>query len=146
MVEWLIIFVSVALIAVITVIVFRFFARTFGMEKVVEEGAALTENGLEFLSPFGLGKTTIIYANVESVELLPYYKGLFSIMLFRYGMSARWICTRFFSEIVVVKLREPRVFQHLLFTPKNPRSFVDELKSRIEQSRTSREYQKPATP
>jgi hypothetical protein len=124
---------SVTLVAAIAVTLFRFVTRWLGLKQVVEEGVVMTENGLEVLRFFGIGKMNVSYADVESVELLPHFRGPLATLLFRYKMSARWIGTRLFHEIVVIKLRGPRLFKYLLSTPKNGPAFVEQLKSRVEQ-------------
>lgn len=123
---------SVALVAIVTMALFRFVTRSLGLKQVIEEGVVMTENGLEVLRFFGIGKMKVNYADVESVEVLPYYRGPLATLRLRYGMSARWIGTRLFHEIVVIKLKGPRVFRYLLSTPKNGPAFVEQLKARIE--------------
>jgi len=100
-----------------------------GLKEVHNEGVVIAENGLEVLA-FGIAKNTIRYADVERVELL-HYKGPAALLVFRYGLSARWIGTRLFHEIVVIKIKGPHLFKYLLATPKNGVAFVDQLKSRI---------------
>jgi len=122
---------SVALVVVVAVTLFRLVTRSFGLKQVIEDGVVMTENGLEVLRFFGIGKMRISYADVESVELLPHYRGPLATLLLRYNMSARWIGTRLFHEIVVIKLKGPRFFRYLLSTPKNGPAFVEQLQSRI---------------
>lgn len=126
---------SVTLVAMVTLGLFRFMSLKFGLKQVHEDGVALTKNGLEVLRIFGLGKMRLNYADVESVELLPSYKGPLATLLLRYRMSARWIGTRLFGQIVVIKLKGPRLFKYLLATPKEASAFVQQLRSRIEPAR-----------
>jgi len=128
---------SVALVTVITLVSFRLLTRSLGLKQLVEEGIVLTEDGVELPRFLWMGKMKVSYTDVETVELLPWYKGLISILLFRYGFSVRSICTRFFHEIVVIKLKGARVFEYLLVTPKNAQAFVEQLKFRMKQSRAS---------
>jgi hypothetical protein len=123
---------GVALVAVVVTFLFRTIIHKLRLEGVVQEGIIMTESGLEFLRFFGFGKTRVKYADVESVELLPFYKGPIAALRLRYGMSARWIGTRLFNQIVVIKLRGPRMFQYLLATPNDPSGFAQQLKTRIE--------------
>lgn len=125
--------ISVALVAVITLFVFRFLARSLGVRELVEGGVLLTESGIEFLKFSGLGKIKVNYSEVASAEMLPFFNGLISIWGFRYGLSVRWILTGNFSgKIVVVRLKGRRVSEYLCFIPKNAPAFVEQLKSRIE--------------
>ena len=123
---------SVAVVIVVTVTLFRLVTRSLGLKQVVEEGVVMTENGLEVLGFFGVGKMSVSYADVESVELLPHCRGPLATLLLRYRMSARWVGTRLFHEIVVIKLKGPRVFRYLISTPEDGTTFVEQLKSRIE--------------
>jgi len=120
-----------ALVAVIVLTLFRSFAHLFGLKQVIREGVVLSDNGLEYLGFLWIGKLKASYADVESVEVLPFSKGLASIPAFRYGLSSHWIGPRLFKEIVVIKLKGSRVYKYLLFTPMDPAMFVEQLRSRI---------------
>jgi hypothetical protein len=133
----LVILGSVALITVVTVGAMRFLTRASKSEQLHEDGIVLTEDGIEFLDFCWLGKTKVTYSELESVELIPFHKVLFSMLVFRYGLSLRAIYTRLPGQFVLVKLKGPRVFTRLLFTPKNPSVFVEQLKARIERSQTA---------
>ncbi|HEY1718144.1 MAG TPA: hypothetical protein VGH42_07595 [Verrucomicrobiae bacterium] len=135
----LIFFGSVALVAVITLTLFRFFTRLLGLKQVIKEGVVLTDDGLEYLGFLWLGKLKASYVDVESVEVLPFSKGLISILFFRYGLSSHWIGPRLFREMVAIKLKGQRVYKYLLFTPMDARVFAEKLKSRSEVSPKSEE-------
>lgn len=122
---------SIAVVFVVTLTLFRFLTRSLGLKQVLEEGVVMTEDGLEVLGHFGIGKMTVSYTNVESAELLPHFRGPFVTFLFRYKMSARWIGTRAFHEVVVIKLKGPRLIRYLVSTPKNGPAFVEQLNARI---------------
>ena len=130
----LIFFAGAALIALITVPLFRLITNALGIKQVLEDGVALTENGLEFLGFGFLGpnKVTINYRDIESVELMPYYKSLLTILMPRFDSSVRWIRRRPFNQMVIVKFKGPQVYKKLHFTPKDPLAFAEQLKSRIE--------------
>jgi hypothetical protein len=128
----LIFLACVTLIVMVTLPLFRFLARLLGMKQVLADGVVMTEEGLEYLGLAGLCKMKVPYREVESVESMPFLYGLASAMLFRYGMSSLWICTRPLHTIVVIKLRGPRMFRYLLSTPRNAHAFSQELKSRIQ--------------
>jgi len=134
---------SIVVVALITMVVLRYFFCLLKLEQVVREGVVMTESGLEILRFFGIGKTNISYSDVESVELLPFYRGPIVIFLWRYGFSARWIGTRLFHKIVVIKLRGPRLFKYLISTPKDGDAFVDQLKARITTQPSNSEPHKP---
>ncbi len=129
---------SVVFIVTITLTGFRYATRSVRLRELVQEGVLLTEKGLEFPRSFLIGTLKVNYADVESVELIPFYKALVSILCFRYGVSVRSACTRLFHEIVVVKLKGPRLIKYQLLTPKDPAAFVEKLNSRIEQCGISR--------
>lgn len=129
---------SVVLVVVVTVVLFRLVTCSLGLKQVLEDGVALTEDGLEVLRFFGIGKMKLNYADVESVELLP-YRGPLPELHPRFRMSARWIGTRPFHQVVIIKLKGPRFFRYLLSTPKNGPAFVEQLKSRIEPTSHSTE-------
>ena len=128
---------AAALVAVITLTVFRFLARRCGMKQLFEDGAVLTEDGIEYLGFFMFGRSKVTFAEIESVEVIPFYKAMFSILFFRPDFSVRNIRTRFSRDFVHVTLRRiPRwyelYFHHLLFTPAHPAEFVERLRSRLE--------------
>jgi hypothetical protein len=134
--------VAVALIAVFTLTVFRLLTRWCGTKQLIEDGVALTEDGIEYLRFYLLGKGRAAFDEIESVEFLPFGKALFPILFFRYGYSLYIIRTRLFSDCVLIQFRKsPRwfelYFKYLLFTPRHPAEFAERLKSRL------KSYEKP---
>jgi hypothetical protein len=132
----LIFLAAVGLVAVVTLALFRVLAAAFGLRRVVEDGAVLTESGLEVLRFFGFGKLTLRYSEIEGAEILAHLRGPLATLLPRYRMSARWIGTRPLHPIVVIKLKGPRAFKYLLSTPRDALAFVEQLRSRIEGARS----------
>jgi hypothetical protein len=141
MIIMLIFFAGAALVAAIVIPVFRFVTNSLGIKQVLEEGAVLTENGLEFLDflwYFRVTKVKVSYADIESVKLMPYYKGLLTIVLPRFDTSSRWIRRRPFHQIVVIEFMGSQVYKRLFFTPKDAPAFVEKLKYRMkEQGKTN---------
>jgi hypothetical protein len=81
----MIFFVSVALIAVLTVTAFRFLVRRCGIKDLIEDGAVLTEDGIEYLRVFMLGRGKIKFNEIESVKLVSFPTAMLSLMFpFRY--------------------------------------------------------------
>jgi hypothetical protein len=98
----------------------------------MRDGVILAQDGIEYLGFLWIVKLKASYADIEDIELLPYYTGLMSVMFFRYGLTPHWICKRSFCDIVVIKLKGYRMYKNLLFTPKDAATFIAQLKSRIE--------------
>ncbi|MDB6068330.1 MAG: hypothetical protein JWR26_4538 [Pedosphaera sp.] len=111
---------------------FRWYARHFGLKEVLEEGAVMTEDGLDLRS--GVWKRKVRYVDVESVEFFPHYLGPYAslLLLARYGNVTEWIGTRLFHPMVIIKLKSSSAY--LLTTPKNGTAFVEQLKLRMEAS------------
>jgi hypothetical protein len=126
------------LVAILTVTAFRFLARRCGIKDLIEDGAVLTEDGIEYLRLFMLGRGKIKFNEIESVKLISFPKAMLSLMFpFGYGLSVHGIRTRLFSDFVEIKIKKtPRWyefhFHYLLFTPKNAVSFVEQLKNRLD--------------
>ena len=81
----------------------------------------MTEAGIEIVHFFWFGKTLLKFTDVESAELLPFRNLVMAGLLFRYGISVRIICTRLFSDVIVIRLKSPPCFtKYVLITPKNP--------------------------
>jgi hypothetical protein len=131
-------FASIALVAVLTVAAFRFFVRRCGIKDLIEDGAVLTEDGIEYLRVFMFGRGKIKFNEIESVKLISFPIAMLSLMFpFKYGLSVHSIRTRLFSDFVEIKIRKsPRWyefhFHYLLFTPKNAAAFVEQLKNRLD--------------
>lgn len=128
----LVVATSVIMVSVTTVFLLRLYVRKFGIEEMVDEGVVLTESGIEFSRFIIFGKRRVNYADIESVEFIPFPNSLF--LSLRYGTSVqghlpgRW---NLFLGTVVVKLKPSYFIRHHLFKPSNPAEFADELRSRI---------------
>ena len=128
---------SVILITIATVAIMRFTMRVSGTKQLHEDGIVVTDNGIEYLDFFWFRRAKASFSDIESVKLLPSHKAFLSALLFNYGFSIRVIHTRFSKERVLVKLKGPRFFEYLLFTPRNPRFLVEQLSDRIEHKRSN---------
>jgi hypothetical protein len=126
---------SMALITVVTLATFRFIARAFGVRELVEEGVVLAENGIEFPGMLLLNKGKIAYSNIEFVKLESFVKNFFKTIFLCYGISVRFIRSRFSKDVVVIKVKRPVTFcEYFFFTPKNATVFVEQLKERVEKA------------
>jgi hypothetical protein len=76
---------SVALVAFVTLKVFRLLTGALGLKEVLQEGFVMTDNGLEILGMFLIGKRKIPYADIKSVEFVPYKMEIVGQLRFRYG-------------------------------------------------------------
>jgi hypothetical protein len=133
-------FVSVAVVALLTITVFRFVIRKLGIKELVEEGIVLTESGIEFPRFMYLGRCKASYQQIESVELVPFPKNL--TLRLRYGTlvssgAARWNpCL----DTIVIKLKPPCFIECHIVTPSNPTALFERIKSRMEQSAHSHPF------
>ena len=105
------------------------------MERLFEDGAVLTEDGIEYLRASYLGRAKARFSEIESVEVVPFYFTVFPIY-FRCGLSVYSLRTRLFSDSVLVKFNKPPKkfelhIEYLLFTPKDPVDFVERLRRRL---------------
>src|ERR1700745_3815172 len=75
-------FGAVALVAFVTLKVFRFILAKTGNRELIEEGLILTENGIE-TSRFLIGKREIAYDEIERVQYVPFPKNL--LLRMQYG-------------------------------------------------------------
>ena len=119
------------LVGIVTVAIMRYLERKFDTKKLHEEGIVLTETGIEFLGFFWFGRKKARYDEIESVELISFQRSFLSKLLLQYGISIRSIYTRISGQLVQVKLKGPRLFEYLLFTPSNPAAVVEQLKTKI---------------
>src|SRR5271155_5608878 len=88
-----------ALVAVVTVILFRTFIRLIGLKDVMNEGVVLTDDGVEYCSFLFTGKRTLPYREIRSAELLSYSRVVLSALVFAYGISANKVPFRPFHKI-----------------------------------------------
>jgi len=128
---FLIVFWSLVLAVLIVVAWLKLSNRSYRVGQLRVDGAALTESHLELPGFLWLSVVRFTYADIESVERLPFAKGVISLLLFRYGISTRLIFTRLFQEIVVIKLKAPSFFKYVMITPRNAAAFVEQLQSRL---------------
>jgi len=130
----LIFFASVALVAVITVTSMRFFFRRAGRQQLYENGVVMSASGIEYWGLLFTGVRKKTFSEIRSVELLPYYEVLMSILLLRYGLSARRVPFNPFGKIVVIRLKHPNPIEYLFFTPKDASVFVERLQQLIKEA------------
>lgn len=122
---------SLVLIVLLTVIGFKLLNRSYLRGQMREDGAEFSARHLELPGFLWVFKVRLSYADIESVQLVPFTKALISLLCLRYGISTRLIFTRLFSAIVVIKLKAPHFFHYVMITPKNPSRFVEQIQSRI---------------
>src|SRR5258708_6397812 len=94
-VVFLISFWSLVLVILIAIAGFKLSSQSYRRSQLRADGAELTESHLELPGFLWLSKVRLSYADIESVELLPFTKGVASLLLFRYGISTRLIFIRF---------------------------------------------------
>src|SRR5690242_14995252 len=75
----------VAMVAVATVVLMRYVLGKLGIKELVNEGIVLTENGIEFPRFVLMGRSMAGFADIESVELVPFPRSL--TLRLRYGPS-----------------------------------------------------------
>jgi hypothetical protein len=126
----------VVLVPVLTIAALRFVVRWCGIKELVEDGAVLTDSGVEYLRNFMLGRGKIKFSEIESVKLVSCPIAVFWLMFpIRYGFSVQHKGSRLFSDFVEIKVkRSPRWyeyhFNYLLFTPKDGAAWVERFKNR----------------
>jgi hypothetical protein len=126
---------SIALVSLVTLKLFRLYIRFLGMEKVMAEGVVLGETAVEFPRVLFLGIGRINYEEIESVELVRFPATL--LLGVRYGKPIRsavgpsW--RTFVQDMVVIKLKPPRLVKYYTFNPINPQQFYQGLITRLEQ-------------
>ncbi len=96
----------------------------------------MTENGLEYTGFLMLFKLKVEYADIESVELYPYHKGILKCLISYNGIRSHWIRRRMCGDIVVISLAGSRIYKFLLFTPNDAQAFVEQLRIRIMTAKT----------
>jgi len=128
---FILLILCVPLIAVITVVTMRFIARKFGVTEIMNNGVVLTPEGIKYMGFFFTGTRKRTFAEIKSVELVPYFNVVISMLLFRYGLNCAKVPPNFFGEIVVIRLKRANPYEYLFFTPKNASSFVEQLKQQI---------------
>src|SRR6185369_17149324 len=95
-------------------------------------GRRLDRKRARVLRGFWIGKLKLSYGDVESVRLLRRHAGALTSLFFGFGMSSRWVGTRLLAtEIVVITLTGRRLVKYLICTSKDPRAFVESLKTRL---------------
>lgn len=123
----------VIVVAIAAILLFRFIIRRLGAGEMVNNGIVLTENGIEFSRFLFMGRSKVSYADIESVEIVPFPRNL--TLRMRYGPSvasypgASW---NLYQDTLAIKLKQPCTFQYHLFHPMNPAEVAEKLRSRIE--------------
>jgi hypothetical protein len=125
---------ATALVATLTITAIRWLKRSPRREGLLEDGVLLTEDGLEFPRFLPIGTYKVKYADVECVESLPFWEAVVALLLFRYDMFASVMWRRLGSDVVVIKLRGPRLIRYHVLTPRDASRFVKLLRSRVPQA------------
>jgi hypothetical protein len=134
--------VGMAVLFTVVLMLFRFLVRFFGIKDVIEDGAVLTEDGVEYLRPFLAGRGKIKFDDIESARVVSFPKAMLLLIFFGYGLSVHSIRSRFLSDFVELKIKKTAQwfefhFDYLLFTPKNAVAFVEQLKGHLENKEKS---------
>jgi hypothetical protein len=132
--QWLLllVFVVIALTAVIAVALMRYFYRVSGHEQVYKNGIVMTQGGIEYLGFLFTGTRKKAFDEIDSVELSPYFKVALSALFFRYGMNTNRVPPNFFGNILVVGFKHPNPFRYLFFcAPKDAADIYEHIKSQI---------------
>jgi hypothetical protein len=127
---------GMVILAMLVLMLFRLLVRYFGIKDLVEDGAVLTEEGIEYLRPFWAGRGKLKLCDIKSARLVSFPRAMLSLMFLGYGFSVHSIRSRFFSDFVELKIRKTAKwyefhFDYLLFTPKDPVAFVEQLNNRL---------------
>lgn len=130
----LILALGVALATILILLLFRLALKIFGVSQIAKEGIVLTESGLRYGGFLSLVKVEANYNDIKSVEILPMHVGFVKCMLYYNGIRSRWIRRTMCGDIVVITFKRSPFYKRLLFTPKDPTAFVQELRRRIEQA------------
>ena len=95
------------------------------------------DDGFELPRFLWLGKRLISYSFVESVEVFAWYQVLLQIPLLRYGIAVSSFPTRLVHDTLAIKLNGPGVSETVLVTPKDATQVAQELKRRVQESKSS---------
>jgi hypothetical protein len=134
---FLLIILFFVIAAVAALFGFRYITRLFGAQKLVAEGIELTDAGIEIPHYLWLGKRLVSYRDVQSVELLPWYKVVLGYPLLRYGIAVSSFPTRLVRDALAITLKGPDVSETVLVTPKDAAQVAEELKRRVQESKSS---------
>jgi len=120
---------SLALCVTTVLMLFKYAMKRLGMTDVQKEGIILTATGIEYVGFLWLIKLKANYTDVESIELVPYYKAwMWSSFLVG---NCRWLCKRVASDVVAIRLKGGRKKETLLVTPEDPALFISTLRSKL---------------
>jgi hypothetical protein len=130
-------FIGIAILFVVVLILFRLLVRFLGIKDLMENGAVLTEDGVEYLRFFFVGRGKIKFDEIESARVISFPKAMLSLMFGGYAFSAYSIRTRLFSDFVELKMKRTARwfefhFNYLLFTPKDAVAVVEQIRVRLE--------------
>jgi len=128
--------IGMVILAMLVLLLFRLLVRHLGIKDLVEDGAVLTEEGIEYLRPFWAGRGKLKFCDIEAARVVSFPKAMLSLMFFGYGFSVHSIRSRFFSDFVELKIKNTAKwfefhFDYLLFTPKDALAFVEQLNNRL---------------
>ena len=131
----LFVFAIAALASIGAVALMRHFIRSSGHEQVINNGIVVTDNGIEYPGFLFSGTRKKEYTEIDSIDLIPYYKFVFLNMMKRYGHWASLIRGmsggNLLGDIVVIKIKNSEATKYLLFQPKDAAGIYEQLKKRI---------------
>jgi hypothetical protein len=123
--------IALIILALAIIWVIKAGLRLAGLKEVIEKTVVLTDAGIEYYGfPF-IRKLKLNYSEIASVELLSSHLAAIKKTICNYSLSVATRPSRLHGEVVAVKLKNPRPFEYLLFTPPNAKGFVEELQQRI---------------
>lgn len=126
------VFAFIALVCVCVIAWMRHFIRHSGNEKVFKDGLVVSESGVDYLRFAVAGLREVAYSEIESVELIPFFKFmLFGVL--RFGSQARTLHgQQLFSDVLAIKLKNSDPARYIFIGPKDATTVYDQIKSRIE--------------
>ena len=124
--------------AALPFVLHRLVSRSPRMRELARKGVLLGEDSFELTCYLRMGSMRLRYADVRSVQVLPYHRYLAGLLLRHYGLRS-WCGSPFwpFRKVVVVELGGRRVFRYQLFAPRDATGVAAELWARVERHRTS---------
>jgi hypothetical protein len=131
----LLVLVIPALATIGGIALMRRYIRSSGHEHVINNGIVVTDDGIEYPGFLLWGTRKKEYAEIDSIDLIPYYKFVFLNMRQRFGHWTELIRGMsggsLLGDIVVIKIKNPEATKHLLFQPKDAAGIHEQLKNRI---------------
>jgi hypothetical protein len=122
----------IALVAVAVIASMRYFIRRSGCEKVFKDGLVASESGVSYLRFAIAGLREVAYGEIDSVELIPFYKFmLFGVL--RYGSQARIVHNlRLFGDVLAIKLKHSDPVRYIFIAPRNAAAVHEQIKAKIQ--------------